>query len=71
MERKERLTHGTIAGYKTYRCRCRKCTEVWNLYTQEFRETVYDDTKAKTKPVNIKISDRDYSERNSFGKDYR
>lgn len=52
MERKQRLTHGTLAGYKTYRCRCKRCTEVWNLYIQEFRDNIFDETKAAYKDIN-------------------
>ena len=46
------MTHGTLEGYKTG-CRCPKCVELWNMYNQEFRENIFDDTKAKTKKVNI------------------
>lgn len=53
MERKQRLTHGTIEGYKNWRCRCRKCREVWDLYTQEFRENIFDETKAQYKEVKL------------------
>ena len=50
MDRKQRLTHGTLDGYKNG-CRCKKCVEVWNLYTQEFRDNIFDETKAKYKEV--------------------
>lgn len=63
MERKTRLQHGTLSGYKTHRCRCKRCAEVWELYLQEYRDEIFDETKAQYKEVNIPINRIDYSER--------
>lgn len=49
--RSQRLAHGTIDCYQTNRCRCKKCISVWKMYTTEFRENIFDETKAKYKEV--------------------
>lgn len=58
-----RLQHGTLSGYMDHRCRCKKCAEIYTLYMQEYRDTIFDETKAKKKDVSINLSDKDYSER--------
>lgn len=60
---KRKLIHGTLSGYKEYRCRCAKCSEIWELYTNQFREDIYDETKRKAPPVKYFPDERDYSER--------
>lgn len=62
VDKNRRLKHGTISGYMDFRCRCRKCTDMGNLYMQEYREDVFDDTKAIKKEVNIKLTPIDYAE---------
>lgn len=51
---KRSLVHGTLDGYKAYGCRCPACREIWDMYTQEYRETIFDETTAKRRPVKIK-----------------
>ena len=66
----KRFAHGTIDCYQTNRCRCKKCTGVWELYTQEYRSDIYDETKAPKKPLDIKLGNQDYSERKRSGEDW-
>lgn len=68
--RHTRLQHGTLSGYLDHRCRCKRCSEIGQLYMQEYRDNIFDDTKAQKKEVNINLSDKDYSERidNPFSK---
>ena len=60
--RRGRLAHGTISGYQDHRCRCARCLDVWSMYIQEYRETIFDDTKAIKKEVNVKLPPIDYAE---------
>lgn len=63
MDRSNKLQHGTLEGYKRFRCRCKKCTSVWELYLQEYRDEIFDETKAKVEPVRFYYSYEDYSEK--------
>lgn len=62
MQKNRRLTHGTLSGYKEYNCRCRKCRDVWDVYMQSYREDIFDELRAKKKPVEIELTPRDYAE---------
>lgn len=63
MNPNRRLKHGTLSGYQDHRCRCKRCAEVWDLYIQEYRDNIFDETKAKYKEVNDYIPPLAYSER--------
>lgn len=67
VDRKKKLTHGTLEGYKSFGCRCKKCREVWDLYTTQYREEIFDERKAKYKPIKMNIPDAAYSEKPERG----
>lgn len=35
----ENIIHGTIGGYKYYKCRCQECTAAMRTYQKKFAET--------------------------------
>lgn len=68
MDRKTRLQHGTLSGYKNHRCRCKRCAEVWEMYLQEYRDNIFDETKAVYKEVKVNLSPLDYSEKRDYNR---
>ena len=59
-----RMVHGTLEGYKSNGCRCKKCSNTWAMYIEQYREDIFDERTAKYKEVKLSNSDieRGYGE---------